>query len=261
MLSFNGGFSKMYPSGAQLYLEHVWLAQTKPRFVLHGIRPNELMSQQSSPRYLKHGLIESLWLEKNPLAMLEAELLGASKLLQYRGTLITSLTRWSRGKPLHLARERGEMGADQNGYGKHPGKLSTLLKHKSKRLWRYREKPKAKAFERGLKVLDAMRAACERAGVQYVLVQLPEHPNRFGTSQGPALWQAYQSAVKAWAAKHGVPFLDITRGDYNSFGDDAWYADYHHLSPRGAKRLSELVAKDFAALLQQRSELRSRKTY
>jgi hypothetical protein len=258
MVSFNGGFSKMYPAGARLYLDHVWLEQTTPRFVLHGIRPNELLGVQTASSYLGHGMIESLWLERTTLAMLEAQLIGASKLLQYRGTLINSLKRWSKGRPLHYARERGEMATDENGYRKENSELAYLLKHRNKRLWRYDEKPRADAMQRGLKVLDGMRQSCERAGVQYVLVHLPEHPKRFGAANGPVVWQAYQEGVQAWAREHHVPFIDITHGDYNRFSDVKHYADYHHLSPRGAKALSELVAKEFAALLAQRGQLQKR---
>jgi len=248
VLSFNGGLSKMYPGTARLYLAHVWLEQTKPRFVLHGIRPNELVSG-SSGSFLKNGAIESLWLERAPLAMLEARLLGASKLLQYRGTLNMSLERWSADKPLHAARERGEMGTDSRGYGREKTPLRITRKRHSRRLWLYRKMPNAKQYERGLAVLEAMRAECERHGVQYVLVHLPEHPDRYAREQGGMLWQDYQARVHTWAAAHHVPFIDVTHGDFHRFGADELYSDYHHLSLRGAERLSELVAKDFAKLL------------
>jgi len=252
VLSFNGGFSGMYPDSARLYLEHVWFAHDKPRFVLHGIRPTELIADMSrSPTVLRNGLVESLWSETNALSMLEAELIGQSKLLQYRGTLNALLTRWSKGQPIHISSKHRELLSDSTGYREEPGKLSALLGQKRNKLWTYSAPIKRSDLERGLRVLDAMRRRCQKAGVQYVLVHLPEHPNRYGHKRGPATWQLYQEMVKAWSKAHAVPFIDVTRGDYRRFaGDVEHYSDYHHLSASGAKVLSELVAQDFAALLE-----------
>jgi hypothetical protein len=257
VLSFNGGFSKMYGDGVRMYFEHVWLAHDKPRFALHGIRPNELMSElERAPSFLRHSLVESLWFEDNPLSMLEAELIGRSKLLQYRGTLNAFLQRWSKGQPIHSSPAHDKLLSDSTGYRQEPGKLSTLLRHKRGRLWTYSVKVKRSDFERGLRVLDAMRRLCAKAGVQYVLMHLPEHANRYGHERGPATWQLYQEMVKTWAKVHDVPFIDVTRGDYKRFADVEHYSDYHHLSASGAKVLSELVAQDFAALLKARGEIR-----
>jgi hypothetical protein len=159
VVSFNGGFSKMYPSGARLYLEHVWLEHTQPRFVFHGVRANEL-SSSGGPSYLKHGLIESLWFDRSPLAPYEAKLLTKSRLLQYRGTLNTVLKRWSQDDPLHVARETGEMGTDTNGYRKESGTLASKKKGKSKRLWRYDEPLKANEYERAFKAIDQRTTGC-----------------------------------------------------------------------------------------------------
>lgn len=263
VLSFNGGFSKMFPASARLYLDHVWLARDKPRFVLHGIRPIELSSYpERAPKHLRFGLIESLWFKNDWLSMRQAELIGHSKLLQYRGVLNTTLTRWSEHQPLHAIPERDELLSDNTGFRAEKHHLSAILADEEARvknvnLWLYDAAVKRSQLERGLSVLNAMRRSCERAGVQYVLVILPEHPNRFSPKRGPATWQLYQKMVKAWAQAHHVPLIDITRGDYRRFSDIEYYADYHHLRPEGATALSELVARDFAALLKTGGEVRS----
>jgi len=260
LLSFNGGFSGMYPDSARLYLEHVWFVHDRPRFVLHGIRPNELIaSGEREPIVLRNGLVESLWLAHSPPSMLEAELIGRSKLLQYRGTLNKLLTRWSKNQPLHVDPKHVELLSDSTGYRKESGKLSTLLQKKHDKLWLYTSKVKRPELERGLRVLAAMRRSCVKAGVHYVLVHMPEHPNRYGHKRGPATWQLYQEMVKAWAKAHDVPFLDATRGDYQRFGDVDYYSDYHHLSSHGARVLSELVASDFAELLKARGEVHEKR--
>lgn len=250
VLSFNGGFSKMFPPSARLYLEHVWLTRKKPRFVLHGIRPVELSTYPDRwPKHLRFGTIESLWAQQDWLSTLEAEVISHSKLLQYRGTLNTSLNRWSKGEPLHPPVENGELFSDSTGFRAEKHRLSALIGTDNENMWIYNTVLTRKQVERGLSVLGTMQRQCQKAGVRYVLVNLPEHPNRYSHKRGPATWQLYQKMVQAWAKAHHVPFIDITRGDYKRFADVEYYADYHHLRPEGAKALSELVARDFAALL------------
>jgi hypothetical protein len=48
-----------------------------------------------------------------------------------------------------------------------------------------------------------------------------------------------------------VPYLDVTFGDYNSLSDDRMYVDYHHLSARGAKEMTERLARLAVPLLEQ----------
>jgi hypothetical protein len=257
VLSFNGGFSGMYPDSVRLYLEHVWLLRDRPRFVLHSIRPAELIaSGERKPSVLRNGLVESLWFEDDPLSMAEAELIGRSKLLQYRGTLNTFLKRWSKGKPLHVDPKHLALLSDSTGYRKEAGKLSVLLRYKHDKLWRYSSRMKRTELERGLRVLGAMRRICAKAGVTYVIVHLPEHANRYEHKHGIRAWQLYQELVNEWAQAHDVPFIDVTRGDFRRFSDVEHYADYHHLSSHGARVMSELVAQDFAALLKARGLVR-----
>ena len=87
-----------------------------------------------------------------------------------------------------------------------------------------------------------MRDLCDAAGAVYVLVNMPEHPERFAAQHGPATHRDYHERIRAWAAEHGVPFLDVTEADLAAFAKDKWYSDFHHMSPAGAARFSTLLA-------------------
>lgn len=247
VVSFNGGMSSMFPSGAKLYLEHVWLERARPRFVLHGIREAELASRAKRPKYLQHGRIEALWLQRSWIADVQAALLDELTLLQYRGTLITVLSRAKDGKRLHI-RERGEQASDERGFRREKRPLARARRGGSKRLWRYGGKPDDKRYARSLPALEAMHELCRRNGATYVLVNMPEHPERFGKRHGRALFDDYHRRTRAWARAHGVALLDVTDAQLGAFADDRWYSDYHHLSPEGARRFTELLAARFGAL-------------
>ena len=45
LVSFNGSMSKMAPTAVRMYLEGVWLTHARPRYVLHGVRPTELITK------------------------------------------------------------------------------------------------------------------------------------------------------------------------------------------------------------------------
>ncbi len=247
--SFNGGLSKMYPVGAKLYLEHVWLERAHPRFVLHGVREAELRSGQKRPTYLDYGRIEPLWRERSVLGRAQATLLAELQLLQYRGTMNTVLSRMKNGSPWHI-RESGERPSDVRGFRREKRPLAVNRRHASKRLWKYTGKqPRAKRYAISMPALEAMQALCKRAGATYVLVNMPEHPERFGKRYGRATFDDYHRRVRAWADAHGVPFLDVTDARLDAFADDRWYSDYHHLSPDGAQHFTDLLAGRFAALL------------
>ena len=251
VVSFNGGMSSMYPSGAKLYLEHVWLERARPRFVLHGIREAELASRAKRPNYLRHGRIEALWLQGSPIAALQAALLDELKLLQYRGTLNTVLSRAKDGEPWHI-RERGESVSDERGFRREKRPLAKTRRRGSKRLWKYGGKPEDERYARSLPALEAMHELCKRSGATYVLVNLPEHPERFGKRYGPAFFDDYHRRTRAWARARGVALLDVTDAQLGAFADDRWYSDYHHLSPEGAEHFTEMLAARFGALLRGR---------
>lgn len=247
-VTFNVGLSKMFPTGAVLYLERLWLERAHPRLVVHGVREVELASRQSKPYYLKHGRIESLWLEDTWLSNLEADLIRDLALLQQQGILQRSIARLSQGEALHQY-EKGEIVANVRGFRAERGKVQSARKRKSRRLWRYRKAPKPDRYERQLAAIDRMHALCEARGIQYVLLHLPEHPERFKTKHGPAIWADYKQRVRALAAERGIPFIDATNGDLHMFANDKYYADYHHMRPAGASRFSIKVADQLLKLL------------
>jgi len=241
VVSFNGGFSKMYPTGAVLYVENLWLPRTRPRLIIHGVREAELASQQHAPYYLKHGRLESLWMSDDPWDRLEAKLVGTVHLLQYRGALAKIVSRLADGGAVNV-RERGEMVTDARGYRTEPGSL-TRSRGRGKRNWRYDSPPKPGRYGRGFPAIEHIHALCKKAGIQYVLVHLPEHPTRFETSVGPAVWTDYKDRIRAFAAQHDIPYVDVTDGDLSVFGHARFFSDFHHMRPEGTKLFSTMLAE------------------
>lgn len=249
-VSFNAGQSKMFPSGAALYLERLWLERMTPRLVVHGVREAELASRQKKPYYLKHGRIEELWLQDTWGSNLQADLIRDVALLQQQGIMRRTIGRLREGRALHQV-EKGEIMANGRGFRAERGTVQAARKRKSKRLWRYRKKPRASRYKYSLRAIDRMHAACESRGIQYVLLHLPEHPERFQTEHGPAIWADYKQRVRSLAAERGIPYIDITGGDLRMFANDKYYADYHHMRPAGASRFSIKVADGLLPLLRE----------
>jgi hypothetical protein len=252
MRSFNGAFSSMFSPAAKLYLQHVWLDAARPRFVLHGVREAELALGTREPAQLSRGLIESLWLEDNSWSLFKASLLQHVHLTHYRGTLRKLIERYRDGQPFQQ-RERGELKTGPRGFREERTPLAKKRKTGSKRLWKYRTQPEENRYRNSLPALEAMRQICADAGATYVLVNMPEHPDRYGSAEGPALFQDYIHRIRRWAEQHDVPFIDVTDGDMRAFRNDHYYSDFHHLSPLGAKRLSTLVAERFAGMFPERA--------
>lgn len=251
MTSFNGGLSQMYPIGQAEYVERVWLPRVKPRFLFYGVRESELTSGKKTPTYLMHGRLEPLWFQRGAWPRVQAFALEHLSLLQYRGTLYSIMDDLSRGLPINSRQESGK--SDERGF--EPGEKS-LAKNKARQghhLWKYAEPGPRNRYRVSLPALERIYATCKANGVQLVLVHSPEHPERFETEHGTEIWQSYQRDIAAWAAKHDAPFIDITDGDFHSFGKDADYADYHHLNRGGAKHFSTLLAEHFAAYLKNAS--------
>jgi hypothetical protein len=250
VVSFNGGFSKMYPTGAVLYVENLWLRRTRPRLLVQGVREAELASQQHSPMYLKHGRLESLWMSEDPWDRLEAKMVGDLRLLQYQGALAKIVARLAVGGAINV-RERGEMVTNALGYRAERGSLSR--NHgRNKRNWRYDSQPKPDRYRRALLAIEHIHALCEAAGIQYVLVHLPEHPTRFETSVGPRVWADYKSRIRAFAAQQNIPYVDVTHGELDVFGRARYFSDFHHMRPEGAERFSSMLAESLVPQLLRR---------
>ena len=138
---------------------------------------------------------------------------------------------------------------DERGYRRELTHLKQKIKQRSKRLWQYRRVGYDRDYAHAFEELERIRALCERAGAQYVLVHMPEHPARFANRNGPLLREGYFRRLKDWASNHEVPLLDVTARDPAVFDKDVYFSDYHHYSEVGSRRFSTLLAHAFAELV------------
>jgi hypothetical protein len=245
-VSFNAGLPSMFPAGTAMYLERVWLRHARPRFLLLGVREIELRSTHRVLKELRSGRLESLWYGPKPFSPLRGDVFQQLHVLHYRGTVHKIMKRLQAGKPLNDV-ERGEYTTDAWGFRGQPGVLSKKYKSgKGRFLWKYGNRIPKDRYRVSFPLLERMHALCKTRGIRFVLVNVPEHPERFGSKLGKDVWKAYHEDVSAWAVANGVPFLDITDGDYKRFGKNSHFADFNHLRPAGAKHFSKLLGAQFA---------------
>jgi hypothetical protein len=239
--SFNGGFSDMTPSLVPFYLEHFWLVYSSPRIILHGIRYPELLDPATPETYIhfQTGDFESLWLSDNPLDKLRLSALESSQLFYYQGLLNEILLSFpatpSRGFPI-----------DGRGYNE-PGLTLTEAKAQGRigdiSEFAYSEPLEAAAMSVGLAGLAQSVALAQAQGIQFMLVNIPEHGDKFLLeADGRARYAFYLEQLQAFADAHDIEFVDITNGDPTVFQDDVYFSDYHHMSGLGAEKFTQDLA-------------------
>ena len=91
-----------------------------------------------------------------------------------------------------------------------------------------------------------MRNLCAQHGAVYVLVNTPEHPERFAAQHGPATHRDYHERIRDPGQPSAACRSSMSRrGDLAAFAKDKWFSDFHHMSPAGAARFSTLLAERF----------------
>ena len=94
---------------------------------------------------------------------------------------------------------------------------------------------------------DAIRASARQthaSGARYLLVNVPEHSYRWSAPDGPARYRAFIQAMTQHARAEGFEFIDVTQSVPNRFANDADYSDYHHMSPAGPIRFTDMLARE-----------------
>lgn len=87
-------------------------------------------------------------------------------------------------------------------------------------------------------------AAARAAGAVYVLVNMPEHGDKFlRAPAGEARYRLYVETMRAFAAEQGVLFIDVTNGDASVYQTNEPFSDFHHMSPGGASELTRLLVE------------------
>jgi hypothetical protein len=102
----------------------------------------------------------------------------------------------------------------------------------------------SETYRSGLSILATTHEQVRAAGGMYVLVNMPEHADKFvGHRQGEERYQDYVDALRTFAASEGIVFVDLVSDDLRSFGDDTMFADFNHMTPEAAERLSRILAE------------------
>ena len=244
IITFNGGFSDMTAALTPFYLEHFWLEHTSPRLILHGVRYAELTDpdQPTTYTHFQTGDFESLWLSNSPLDKVRLGALQSSQLLYYQGLLKDILF-------FFPAAPSSGFAIDSRGYNE-PG--LTLPEAKAQgniadiSEFVYQDSLDVTALAVGLAGLEQSLALAQAQGIEFVLVNIPEHGAKYlQESNGRSRYTFYIQQLQAFADKHGIAFVDITNGDPAAFQDDLYFSDYTHMSRVGAEKFTTDLAAHF----------------
>jgi hypothetical protein len=242
VVSFNAGLSGLWPSAVEMYFRELWLERAHPAVVMQGIRFPELVASSfAADEDVLGGTVERRWYRNGPLDRLEWRLLDNVHLLQYRGAVGLWLRKYA---DRTLARDEDARWAiDARGFT-HRGPLLRVMLASGRLAG---ERPHAGDLDPdrnrvGFAAIRRTAELCRRAGVRYVLVNVPEFAFRWSASDGADRYARYLDTVRRFAAANGIEFIDVTGGRADAFADPDEYSDYHHMSPAGAARFTCLLA-------------------
>lgn len=245
--SFNGGLTGLAPDHVRLYLQHFFLRHSTPRVVAQGVRFAELVETATAEgfRTWEGARLERAWLDDSWPGRWRAAAIENVRLLYYRGTLSAAL----QDVRLPPNRPRG-WPIDRRGWDARPVGLATARKRGLVGEAPIYDAPIYDAsFTTGLAALQRTIALCQAQGITFVLINMPEHGDKFlNAPDGRQRYQRYLEALATLATENAVPFLDVTDGDPARFRDDRLFSDYHHMSPAGAEHFTRLLAARYAAL-------------
>lgn len=231
IVSFNAGLSGLLPDAVRFYAEAFWLRRTTPRLVVQGIRYQELAwtLRAEDQERLVGGRIEALWMSDRPADRLHALAVERIRLLQYRGWLTEALDR-----------RRGGRVIDARGHTPTGLTIEEAIEDEligPAEVYTGRER-----FDVGLAAIRELHALCASRGIGFALLNVPEHPERYDVPSGDALYARYLEALHDLARQEGFPLIDPTAGDRRAFSEPGLFSDYHHMSPAGARALTEAIA-------------------
>ncbi len=248
--SFNGGLSDLDPDPVSFYLEKFWLKLCKPKIILQAVRYEELKSDFTAENYpvFQTSIYEPLWLKNNLSSQTRLFLLDHVKLYYYSGAL-TEFLRYPRfpvNRPLlHAIDSRGHS----------PMKIGMVEAKKSGLLtgdFTYHDDIPDKSLELNLNALKRTYTLCQQHGIKYVLVNMPEHGDRFlAAPDGLERYKNYITSLQNLADELSIKFIDLTSADPQTYQKDELFSDYYHMSPAGTKKLTTDLAKYCAGLFKQ----------
>ncbi len=249
VVSFNGGLSGLRVDAVRLYVEEFWLEVLSPQVIFQAVRYEELLHPEPAEEYVRfdEGRYEPLWLSTSPLAPLQRFALDNLRLIQHSGLLTDALVSPS-------SAFEDEVGFPINGRGWNatvrslPDLRATMdvveIPGGSDAVRGFSGSLDAAALDVGFAMLAETIAAVRAAGATYVLVNMPEHGDKFlQASDGAAFYRGYIETLRAFAVDQGVLFLDVTAGDASMYQTDEPFSDFHHMTPGGAAELTRLLAE------------------
>src|SRR5262245_28176982 len=250
VVSFNAGLSGLWPAGVELYTEHLWLPRARPRIVLQGIRYGEVVTPPLTRRFeeIVTGAVESTWSTGGVVGRLKAAAFEHVRLLQYRGIWVDWLERYHNGRNDAPVADELRVFTDERGW---TPRLPTLDVVRARNLLAtelpYTAQPEQTPRRDALDAIRQTSRAVRRRGAEYALVNVPEHSFRWSGRDGLSRYRDYLAALKRLADEEAFAFIDVTAGATDQFSRDADYSDYHHMSPEGAGRFTQMLATALSA--------------
>lgn len=252
VVSFNGGLSAAWPGTVRLYVDGLWLEEVNPGVVVQAIRFEELvnasLSQQAGGGI--EGRYESLWRNESAASTIGELVLDSSRLAQYSGWLTTLLA--DSESPLAGT---VRFVIDDRGYAATRGTLTQRIADAadivdipggSAAKNGFVQTFEPSTFSVGLAMLADTIDATRASGSEFVLFNMPEHGDKFlSREDGAARYESYVEALRNLAAEKGIVFVDFTNADASIYAADEPFADFHHMTPDGAKELTRRLADEF----------------
>lgn len=248
VVSFNAGLAGLWPTSVHLYTEHVWVPVARPRVVVQGVRYPELATTTHAKNETQvwTGNIEPAWRDADVMTRLYAGAVSRLYLLQYRGAGTRLLQRFRNGWAGEHDPETDETYAVR---GHTPRGLSEQPPDQQQPDLPNEGTCEAGRCAVGFAALRRTIEAVQAAGADYVLLNVPEHPARWRVPGGVDRYRRYIEQLRAFAAAHGVGFIDPTDGDPFRF-EDAPYNDLSHMTAAGARQFTSALADRMAPLLE-----------
>jgi hypothetical protein len=225
-----------------------FLKHASPRIVLQGIRYPELKSSSEAEDYkrFRKGCIERAWFNQSLFGKLKVFAIENIQLLYYKGMLTAALQRF-------YSFNQSIIKIDTRGYNMQDG--SNLSDAKRKSLVDAVESPYSdiiyvKNYHKGFSHLKRTIDICKKQGIDYVLVNVPEHGDKFLNAEGgKRLYDLYISELKKFANQESILLIDTTNSNPDSYRNDRDYSDYHHMSVAGAERFTKELASVISVYL------------
>jgi hypothetical protein len=248
-VSFNGGLSGLRIDAVRLYVEEFWLDVLSPEVIFQAVRYEEVLRPEPAEEYVRfeQGRYEPLWLSESPVAPVQRFALDKLRLAQYAGLLTDALA-----SPDTAFEDETGFPIDARGWNATAHRLLDVrastddddIPGGDAVRNGYTDVLDPTAFDEGLSMLAETIAAVRASGAMYVLVNMPEHGDKFlNAADGQDRYRLYVDTLRSFAAAQGVPFIDVTNGDANVYQTDEPFSDFHHMSPDGAAELTRLIAE------------------